>query len=232
MDELGQAELSFEPSAFPTWKGFDGPSAPVTLRTATAIVDTRRALVSVLPGRITYRVAMPSEPVLTFAVGAYLTAQTEPQPIRFRLLVDAGAGEEVVFEETTVFQFRDEWLDYEVDLAKWTGQTIRLSFDSQPATDVPADPAERPLALWGNPVLTSLSWRSVEPHLVLISIDCLRASHLGVYGYERNTTPHIDALAADGVVFESAWSTSSWTLPSHVSMMTGLTPSAHGVVDR
>jgi arylsulfatase A-like enzyme len=47
-------------------------------------------------------------------------------------------------------------------------------------------------------------------------------------GYERATTPHLDRLAKDGVLFESAYSQSSWTLPSHTSMFTGLDPDAHG----
>lgn len=67
------------------------------------------------------------------------------------------------------------------------------------------------------------------PNVVLISIDSLRPDHLGAYGYDRDTSPHLDALARSSVVFERAWSTSTWTLPSHVSLLTGLHPRAHGV---
>lgn len=72
---------------------------------------------------------------------------------------------------------------------------------------------------------------STPPHLVLVSIDCLRADHLGAYGYERDTSPRIDGLAEEGVRFERAYSTTSWTLPSHLSMLTGLPISAHGIDD-
>jgi len=65
----------------------------------------------------------------------------------------------------------------------------------------------------------------------LISLDTLRADHLSAYGYERETSPNIDALAESGVLFERAVSTTSWTLPSHLSMLTGLSISAHGVCD-
>lgn len=65
-------------------------------------------------------------------------------------------------------------------------------------------------------------------HVVLISIDSLRADHVGCYGYARSTTPHIDRLARDGVFFRTAVSTSSWTLPAHMSLLTGLLPEAHG----
>jgi arylsulfatase A-like enzyme len=71
---------------------------------------------------------------------------------------------------------------------------------------------------------------ATPPNVVLISIDSLRADHVGVYGYSRATTPNIDALAAEGVVFENAVSTTSWTLPAHISMLTSLFSEAHGVI--
>lgn len=67
------------------------------------------------------------------------------------------------------------------------------------------------------------------PNVLLISVDTLRADHLGVYGYDRPTSPHIDELARGGVTFERAIAVTNWTLPSHMSMMTGQLPSAHGV---
>lgn len=66
-------------------------------------------------------------------------------------------------------------------------------------------------------------------NLLLISLDTLRADHLGSYGYARPTSPFLDSLAAEGVVFERAHTTSPWTLPSHTSLFTGLYPSQHGV---
>lgn len=65
--------------------------------------------------------------------------------------------------------------------------------------------------------------------VVLFSIDSLRADHVGVLGYDRPTTPSIDALASRGIVFDRAYSTTSWTLPAHVSMLSGLDAEAHGV---
>jgi len=68
------------------------------------------------------------------------------------------------------------------------------------------------------------------PHgIILISLDTLRADHLGVYGYHRNTSPSIDAFSRESIVFEHAVAQASWTLPSHMSIMTSLYPSFHGV---
>jgi len=63
---------------------------------------------------------------------------------------------------------------------------------------------------------------------VLIVIDTLRADRLGCYGYERPTTPNLDALARRGIRFANVSSTSSWTVPAHASLFTGLYPIRHG----
>jgi arylsulfatase A-like enzyme len=71
---------------------------------------------------------------------------------------------------------------------------------------------------------------ATPPSLLLISIDTLRADHLGAYRYDRPTSPSIDALAAGGALFERAYAPSSWTLPSHASMLSGASPYRHGAV--
>jgi len=65
--------------------------------------------------------------------------------------------------------------------------------------------------------------------VLFVVVDTLRWDRVGAYGYARDTTPAIDALAATGVRFERAYATAPWTLPSIASMLTGLYPSAHGV---
>ncbi|HET6898251.1 MAG TPA: sulfatase, partial [Vicinamibacteria bacterium] len=65
--------------------------------------------------------------------------------------------------------------------------------------------------------------------VVLISVDTLRADHLPAYGYAGVATPAIDRLRADAILFRNAWSPAPLTLPSHVTMLTGLLPPQHGV---
>lgn len=72
-------------------------------------------------------------------------------------------------------------------------------------------------------------WASPPRTVVLISIDTLRPDRLGVYGNAPDVSPRIDALAKDSVVFDQALALSPWTLPSHMTMLTGLDPMAHGV---
>jgi arylsulfatase A-like enzyme len=67
-------------------------------------------------------------------------------------------------------------------------------------------------------------------HVILISVDTLRADHLNCYGYRRRrTSQNIDALARDGILFENHIAASPWTVPSHMSLLTSLHPTAHGV---
>ena len=65
--------------------------------------------------------------------------------------------------------------------------------------------------------------------VILITIDALRASNLSAYGYSRPTTPAMDALAREGILFERYYASSNWTRPSTASLMTGLLPSEHEV---
>ncbi len=75
-------------------------------------------------------------------------------------------------------------------------------------------------------------WRSTRPPprtVVLISLDTLRPERLGIYGNDKDVSPHVDRLARRGVVFGQALANSPYTLPSHMTMLTGLDPVAHGV---
>ena len=94
------------------------------------------------------------------------------------------------------------------------------------------------LAAWGAVLLGALPAcegggsgpaAAERPHVLLISLDTLRADRLGCYGYERPTSPSIDALAARGLTFLDASAPSSKTATSHMSMLSGMHPTVHGV---
>ena len=70
--------------------------------------------------------------------------------------------------------------------------------------------------------------QSQHPHVVLITVDTLRADHLSSYGYHLRTSPTMDKLAEDGVRFERAYTPIPMTGPSHFSMFTGRYPQEHG----
>ena len=121
--------------------------------------------------------------------------------------------------------------------------TLGAGSCSKPAAPSPADAApqqplakqvEAPAAAPAAPALI----RPVEPavkkkldykNLLLITVDTLRADHLGCYGGNNPASPHIDAMAADGTVFERAFATKGSTWPSLATIQTGLYPVTHGV---
>ena len=71
--------------------------------------------------------------------------------------------------------------------------------------------------------------REGPPSVILISLDTLRADHVGFMGYERDTTPFLDEVAQESMIFDRAYTTMSWTLIAHMSLMTGMYPSQHKV---
>jgi arylsulfatase A-like enzyme len=87
-----------------------------------------------------------------------------------------------------------------------------------------------PLARWGGLVfaLVALPGCPERPSILLVSLDTLRRDHVGAYGDSRGLTPALDALAAEGLVHEAAYTTMPTTGPAHLSLLTGLYPSEHG----
>ena len=71
--------------------------------------------------------------------------------------------------------------------------------------------------------------RAAQPNVLLITIETLRADHVGTYGYPRNTTPNLDRIAARGARFDNTVAQAPFTLPSIASLMTGRSPPGHGV---
>jgi arylsulfatase A-like enzyme len=68
-----------------------------------------------------------------------------------------------------------------------------------------------------------------RPNILLIVMDATRFDYLSAYGYPRATTPYLDELAENGILFESAFASAPWTPPSHASLFTGTYPSTHNV---
>ena len=81
------------------------------------------------------------------------------------------------------------------------------------------------------PRASACQGETARPNILLVSIDTLRADHLGCYGYDRETSPVLDALAAHSVLYENAFAPAPWTLPSHVAMLSGRHPANVGIQD-
>jgi arylsulfatase A-like enzyme/Tfp pilus assembly protein PilF len=80
-------------------------------------------------------------------------------------------------------------------------------------------------------IALTLSYAEATQNILIVSVDTLRADRVGAYGYTKGKTPAMDSLAKRGVIFKNAVSPAPFTLPSHVSLMTGLIPPIHAVQD-
>ena len=112
----------------------------------------------------------------------------------------------------------DQWHDFRVDLADYVGKSCRIIIE-----DGQAD--------WLSNAEFVTPESQHHPNVLLFLIDTLRNDHLSAYGYHRDTSPNIDALARDAVLFENASSQTSWTRPAVASVLTGVYPHIHGAND-
>lgn len=120
------------------------------------------------------------------------------------------------------------WFDENIDLNKFAGQKISIIFKTN------GGPKNNWVdwAGWSRPRIVSYVEDSItespkHTNVILISIDTLRPDHLNVYGYSRSTSPNIDSVAKEGIIFENAIAQSNWTIPSHMSLLTSLYASVH-----
>lgn len=168
--------------------------------------------------------------VLHVALGA---SNPHASPVRFRIRGrPPGGPSQILLDQTVAFSPQPddrEWVDVEVPLGNVVpraGGHIRLAFQATPV-DRSAWPA---VPVWGDPTVFDAATRSPSPNVVLISLDTLRADRLGCYGGRSNASPTLDRLAAGGTLFETAIAPAPWTLPSHLTMLSGVYACVHGLV--
>lgn len=214
---------------------FKGPLRLLEQKTADARLAKSGALTTggetrpALLESARYAVALPKRGLLTFAMGlAY--AGSDEAPGWFRLSLHA--NDKLLLEKQLNPRAAHGFREVSVPL-EGLGDRTELRFELRLTDTEGRDIAAPPSLMLGvaDPVVHDATDYGKAKGVVLISIDTLRRDHVGVYGYEKPTTPRLDALARDGILAEDAVSTSSWTLPAHLSMLTSVDPSVHGGVD-
>jgi arylsulfatase A-like enzyme len=178
------------------------------------------------------RINLPEDATLKFGIGVIrdsrfgsLTSPSQPAAdgVSFLVRVERRGGKKTVFQKFVKLppQRTERTLEFSMHKLRLPDikGDVRLSLVTQ------AD--GKAFSFWHNPVIYAAG---PKPRgIILISVDTLRADHLQTYGYIRPTTPNLDLLAADGVVFSRSYASSPWTLPSHVSLLTSLFNINHGV---
>ena len=216
-------------------RSFEGPhtilrDTPVDGRPArTGAITTGGETRPALLASARYRVPLPRRPLLTFGVGTSYAGRGEA-PGWYRLTVRADGRS--VAERTVNPRASHGWKDISVPLeglGREATLDFELRFTDRDARDI-AQPEDVLLGV-ADPTIHDLDDYGRAKGVVLVSIDTLRRDHVGAHGYAKPTTPRLDALARGGILCEDAVSTSSWTLPAHLSMLTSVDPGAHGGTD-
>lgn len=190
--------------------------------------DTRYAVL-VPPSRpYTRELTIPKYSTLNFALGLPPELKID---VHFKVTWTPTDGTAEVLLEETVSPTSDNeapgWHERVVDLERFTGSRGRLTF----STDGPDGLDLRTgLPTFSNISLTIREHRPSHKNVILIILDTLRADGLSCYGNEFDSSPRIDAWAKDhAVLFENTVAQAPWTLPSHVSIFTGMDPIHHSM---
>ncbi len=188
--------------------------------------DYREALFVPSPTTLKFSLtALPADARFVFSYAMH-KASRSGESVTFRVRASKEDGDPItLFEQTLTVGDDWRWHEGSVSLSELVGRHTTLILE----TESPA--GQRGLGLWGTPVLEAKR-EDERPNVIVIAVDTLRADRLSAYGYERKTSPNIDRLAEDGVVFDRALSASNWTSPSFASMFTGRAASRHQVVHR
>lgn len=179
---------------------------------------TRHGLFLPAPARFSAVVTVPEAAVLDFEVGLVPPEAADPSRrsdgARLDVLVnDGGKAERVGSVALEVGPPRAVRLD----LSAFSGRELSVVFETNPEGSADLD-----YVFVANPVLRTP--QPDPPRVVMIFIDTLRPDHLSLYGYDRPTTPNLDAWSDGAAVFTEARSIAPWTLPSARTMMTGHHP--------
>jgi len=209
----------------------DGPAtlpvAPLETPAAAVSLTVHAALGPRATSVETEPFAVGAGALLTFDVGVHAAGARASTRLGARVSIVEGATARTIWHETLSGHDLG-WRAVRVPLAAYAGKGVQLRFTTRPGHQ--AHMAGM-LAVFGEPlVLVPRPRPPAFSNVVLVSMDTLRARSLGAYGCDRPTSPTIDALAAEGVLFENAFSTAAFTLPGHLSMLTGLWFRTHGAL--
>ncbi len=142
----------------------------------------------------------------------------DSQPVGFRVTWIRDGQETVLDEVDEVFP-GDPWTERRIEAPENAGDGV-LRWETFGASGIPAG--------FADPRILRQATEPENYNIILYVIDTLRADHLSCYGAQRETSPFLDSLAADGFLFENTYAVASWTRPSTVSVLTGILPSYHG----
>ena len=178
---------------------------------------TRHGIYLPAPSSIAYKLTVPLNGVLTTDAQIIPPEAADPAKssdgVRLKIWIDQPSNT-VLFNE--ILHSKDQH-KLRFDLQKYAGKEIKLHFKSFPVNNASFD-----YLFLAEPIVYSP--QKNPERIIMVFIDTLRADAMSMYGYERQTTPLLDAWAKDAAIFTQARSIAPWTLPSARTMVTGYVP--------
>ncbi len=200
------------------------PASDPRRRRVALDLETWDCLALPTPGRAEFDVVLPeSAPRLELACSALTDGA--PATLRFRVSADEAGAASFELARSTNGTRSLPFEPATVDLERVAGRRVKLVLEAEGPPGA--------VALFGAPTLLGAPRAPHAPpplSVLLISLDTLRADHLGCYGAEEVESPRVDRLAAEGTRFERVLSPASYTLPTHLSMLSGQDPLVHETV--
>jgi hypothetical protein len=208
--------------------GLDPHEVRVAVGRPQRIRDVVRAsLPAAPPSRFRFVTDVPADGRLVLAAGIPGRHQGE-SAVEFVVNVRHRGRETTVLSHLVDPANREadrRWVPLEADLSEHAGTDVEIVLETRGFDGT--GPKDR--AFWGTPTITTAE-HGETPLVVVYLVDTLRADHLPLYGYARDTAPELSRFAKDAVVFDQAIAPSSWTKPSVASLFTSLLPRDHGCV--
>ena len=192
-----------------------------TFRSVQVDDTCRHGLFLPAPSNISFQVPVPDNGLLSF------DARIIPPEVALEDQQSDGAEVVVIVNDTEVRQISvsAQVHTHDIDLAEYGGQTVSLTLATRPGASDLLD-----YVFLAEPVIRVAD--PDPPRVIIVFIDTLRPDHMSLYGYERPTSPRLDAWASDAAVFTQARSIAPWTLPSARTMLTGAHPERWDKVPR
>ena len=188
---------------------------PAGVRSVNRGEQHRRSLFVHTPATLTYRVRAPRDARLDVGLGVL----SDSDPVTFEVFAGEGDARRSLLRQTV--SDASGWTNATADLRDFGGTEIPLTIRASSTWN-------GSVAFLAAPTITGDRSSTDQPNVILYVIDGAGADLMSVYGYERPTTPRIEALASRGALFEHAHTNSAWTKPSTASFMTSLHHSVLG----
>ncbi len=189
-----------------------------------------RLLMQNVPASASFDIVVPRDCTLLFGIASIGRSGKTRQEVVFEIRI----GDEVLFSKSLPATGQASSRKISLPLRFSEGDPSRITLSTSFAGSNRTK--DDNVAIWINPEICQADSAprqrfSEAKSVVVMVVDALRADHLSGFGYSRSTTPNLDRFMKKSVVFENAWSQSSWTVPSTATLLTGQYSYTHGLYD-